>query len=76
MVAKKAQPARFNFTISDIDKLPAPASGRAVYHDLGCDNLTLVVSPASKSFMWTEENGEMLNIAAIFGGFQQGRLAA
>ena len=52
MVANKPQATRFNFTISAIDKLPAPASGRVVYHDEGCDNLTLVVSPASKSFYW------------------------
>ena len=52
MVEKKPQETRFKFTISAIDKLPAPASGRVVYHDDGCDNLTLVVSPASKSFYW------------------------
>ncbi len=52
MVAKKPQPTRFSFTITAIDKLPAPASGRVVYHDEGCDNLTLVVSPASRTFYW------------------------
>ena len=52
MVEKKPPETRFNFTISAIDKLPAPASGRVVYHDAGCDNLTLVVSPASKTFYW------------------------
>ena len=53
MVANKTQETRFSFTISAIDKLPPPASGRMVYHDTGCDNLTLVVSPASKSFYWS-----------------------
>ena len=53
MVAKKPNSTRFSFTISAINKLPAPQSGRVVYHDDGCDNLTLVVSPASKSFYWS-----------------------
>jgi integrase len=53
MVQKKAPTARFNFTVSAIDKLPSPASGRVTYHDEGCDNLSLVVSPASKSFYWS-----------------------
>ncbi len=53
MVAKNPQSTRFSFTITAIGKLPVPASGRVVYHDEGCDNLTLVVSPASKSFYWS-----------------------
>ncbi len=53
MVSKRSDSTRFSFTKTAIDKLPAPPSGRVVYHDDGCDNLTLVVSPASKTFYWS-----------------------
>jgi len=50
MVEKRSNEKRFPFTKTAIEKLPYPARGRVVYHDAGCDNLTLVASPVSKVF--------------------------
>jgi integrase len=57
MSRKKSEPNRLNFTKAAIANLPSPTTGRVVYHDTGCDNLTLVVSATSRTFYWYGRSG-------------------
>ncbi|MGW8256000.1 MAG: Arm DNA-binding domain-containing protein, partial [Thermoguttaceae bacterium] len=52
MVNKTEEKNRFQFTKTRLENIPLTNIGRAVYHDAGCANLVLTVSPASKVFYY------------------------